>query len=274
LAGGTLAGTAQAAPSAAELEQAGNLFAITCSSSMCHGEGGVGARGPALRNRGLPADFVRTTMLEGRSGTPMPSFKSALSPQEVNAIVAYVMSLGNQGDDGASAPAAIVAAPFDAQAAHGKDLFFDETRPVPCGACHSAQENGGLLGADLVTLGKKSPRELAAAMLHPAPGNPAYPAVTVTTRDGKNVQGIAAPAGPAGTIRIFDVGTAPPVLRSFYAADGAKVAPLDKAVLYTHTLNGYSSQDLADMIAYLKAAGGQPAQDVTPTALGLQADQP
>jgi len=262
---------AEAAPSAAELEQAGNLFSITCSSSMCHGDGGVGARGPSLRNRGLPADFVRNTMLQGRSGTPMPSFKNALTPREISAIVAYVMSLGNGGaDDGASAAATVAAAvPLNAQESHGKELFHDETRPTPCGACHSVQDLGGLIGADLATIGRKSPKEIAAAFLHPAPGNPAYPAVTVTTKAGAKFSGVELQS-PAGTIRLFDLGTAPPVLRSFYKSEGATAEPLDKTILYKHTLAGYSRQDLADLIAYLKAAGGDPTKSVSPKDLGLE----
>src|ERR1700761_7796956 len=86
-----VAGHTQAAPSAAEVAQGGNLFSITCSSSFCHGEAGIGARGPSLRNRNFPRDFVPNTVTNGRSGTPMPSFKDSIPPAELEMIVGYVM---------------------------------------------------------------------------------------------------------------------------------------------------------------------------------------
>ena len=154
------ASSAAAAPSAAELEAAGNLFAITCSSSFCHGEGGVGARGPSLRNRNFPPNYVRNTIMNGRSGTPMPSFKDALSSAEVAMIAGYVMSLSPENH----ATAAVAATPLPAspsvatlseQAAHGQELFFDQTRPSNCVACHSYGAKGGPVGPDLSTIAAK-----------------------------------------------------------------------------------------------------------------------
>jgi putative heme-binding domain-containing protein len=257
---------AQAAPSAAELEQAGNLFAITCSSSFCHGEAGIGGRGPSLRNRDFTPDFVRNTILEGRSGTPMPSFKGALSPPELAMIVAYVMSLspGNHAaETGPAAPPDAPPAPLSAQAARGRDAFFDETRAAPCGVCHTARNAGGPIGPDLAAIAGKSPAEIYAGITQPTPGNPSYPAITVTTRGGVTVTGIAA-GGDANAVRLYDLGATPPVLRSFYKSDGATVEPLDKTVVYAHTLTGYSDQDMADIIAFLTT------KDVTPRDLGLR----
>src|ERR1700742_2784536 len=104
------ASQADAAPSGADMMQGGNLFAITCSSSFCHGDGGVGARGPSLKNRNFTPDFVRNTVANGRSGTPMPSFKASLSQHELDMVVDYVMSLSpnnHNADTAASTPAQI-----------------------------------------------------------------------------------------------------------------------------------------------------------------------
>src|ERR1700722_16654481 len=97
------ASPARAAPPEAEMMQGGNLFAITCSSSFCHGDGGVGARGPSLRNRNFTPDFVRNTVSNGRSGTPMPAFKDSLSQAELNMLVDYVMSLSPNNHNASTA---------------------------------------------------------------------------------------------------------------------------------------------------------------------------
>jgi putative heme-binding domain-containing protein len=250
----------QAAPP--NLEQAANLFAITCSSSFCHGDGGVGARGPSLRNRDFTADFVRTTMLQGRSGTPMPAFKDSLAPDEVAMIVAYVMSLspnnhgaGNGAATAEAAPPAQASIPISEQAERGKALFFDLTRPAACALCHSYQDRGGPVGPDLASLAQQPARALYQRIVQPADGNAGYPALVVTTRDGKSISGIQADRTDT-TLRLYDLSSAPPVLRSFYTADGIKIAPAGKSV-YVHDLAGYSKTDLADLIAYLQSAAGE-----------------
>jgi len=254
---GSIAGAAAAAPSASELEAGGNLFIITCSSSFCHGEGGVGARGPSLRNRNFPPDFVRNTVLNGRSGTPMPSFKDSLSPAELSLIVNYVMSLSpnnHQEDTGASStPATAAAIPMSDQAERGFDLFFDQTKPNGCYACHSYGGKGGPIGPDLSGIAKRSPREIYQAIVHPTASTD-YPFLTVTAKDGSSVTGIQHDKD-AQQVGIFDLADAPPVLRTFYMSDGAKVAPANSP-LYKHELNGYSESQIADLIAFLKSANG------------------
>ena len=128
---------ASAAPPA-DMMQGGNVFAITCSSSFCHGDGGVGARGPSLRNRNFMPDFVRNTVTNGRSGTPMPSFKGSLSPHEIDMVVDYVMSLSPDNHSTNAGPAAPVPAsapppaPLSVQAEAGRKVFFDLARAGSC----------------------------------------------------------------------------------------------------------------------------------------------
>jgi putative heme-binding domain-containing protein len=265
-----LTANAQAAPSAAEVEAGGNLFIITCSSSFCHGEGGIGARGPSLRNRNFPPDFVRNTVLNGRSGTPMPSFKDSLTPAELTLIVNYVMSLSpNNHQDDAGASTQVQSAgpvPLSDQAQHGYDLFFDETKPDGCDACHSYGGKGGLVGPDLSKFAAKTPAAIYQSIIHPTAWTD-YPFLTVTTKDGGAATGIKHDQDEK-QIGIYDVTSAPPVLRTFYAADGAKAAPAD-GPLYKHELNGYSASEIADLIAFLKSAGGD-GKTVTPQELGLK----
>ncbi len=263
--------TGNAAPSAAALEAGGNLFAITCSSSFCHGDAGIGARGPSLRNRNFPPDFVRNTMLNGRSGTPMPAFKDALTPVEVAMIVNYVMSLspGNHQEDGGTAAAA-TSAPIDLsnQAIRGSDLFFGAVHPAGCALCHSYGGKGGPIGPDLSAVAAKTPSALYRSITQPAPSNDGYAAVTVTTKDGSKFAGLKHDQTDQ-QVGLFDVSTTPPVLRSFYFADGIKTEAYAGAALYRHDLSGYSKSDVTDIIAFLKSATGE-GKAVTPQELGLQ----
>jgi putative heme-binding domain-containing protein len=264
-----IASSAHAAPSAAELEQAGNLFAISCSSSFCHGEAGIGARAPTLRNRNFPADYVRTTMLNGRSGTAMPAFKDALSAQEVDMIVAYVMSLSPnnhaaEASAGASVANARPAAPLDAQAQRGSAIFFDTSRPSGCALCHSYGQRGGPVGPDLSAVAGKSPKALYESIVKPAASAPTFPAITVITPEGQHVTGIK-DQEDAGATRLYDLSSAPPVLRSFYTANGAKIdeaAPAEAP--YRHDLSALSKEQIADLIAFLKSSAGGAHKGVTP----------
>lgn len=262
-----------AAPSAAELEAAGNLFAITCSSSFCHGEAGVGARGPSLRNRDFPPDFVRNTMMNGRSGTPMPAFKNALTPGEINLIAAYVMSLSpenHQADTGPSTAAGPAEPPPPSeQALRGSALFFDGTRVAGCGLCHSYGDKGGLMGPDLSGVAKQAPTAIYQSIVDAKASAEGFAAVTVTAKDGTRISGIAHDRNDT-QIGLFDISSAPPALRRFYIADGIKIEPVTGAALYKHDLSAYSKTELADLIAFLKSADAAAPKTVTAQDIGLQ----
>jgi cytochrome c55X len=65
-----------------------HLLRQDCGS--CHGMTLKGGLGPSLlpeRISGLPPEFLITTVLEGRKGTPMPPWKSMLSREEVSWMV-------------------------------------------------------------------------------------------------------------------------------------------------------------------------------------------
>jgi putative heme-binding domain-containing protein len=258
---------AQAAPSAAEVAQGGNLFSITCSSSFCHGEAGIGARGPSLHNRSFTPDFVRNTVTNGRSGTPMPAFKDSLSPAELAMIVGYVMSLspGNHNEDAAtSVPDVPSPAPvaLSAKAQAGFALFFDPTRVAGCALCHSYKEHGGPIGPDLSAIAKRTPRDIYQGMVKPTAPNPDYPVITVTAEGGQAVTGILKQKTDA-VVQLYDLSSVPPVLRSFY---GAKIGTAPATAPYAHDLSGYSKDDLAALVTFLKSADAA-SKDVTPQDL-------
>jgi putative heme-binding domain-containing protein len=258
------AAPAGAAPPEAEMMQGGNLFIITCSSSFCHGEGGAGAAGPSLRNRNFTPDFVRNTVTNGRSGTPMPAFKNSLSQTELNMIVDYVMSLSpnnHNQDTAAVAPASPnqVPAPLSAKAQAGSAIFFDASRPAGCALCHSYKEQGGPIGPDLNGIAKRTPHDIYQGMVKPAGPNADYTVVSVATENGKSATGLLKRKMDAG-VQLYDLSSVPPVLRTFY---GAKMGVAPATPPYAHNLSGYSQDDLAALITFLKSA--DPAsKDVTP----------
>jgi putative heme-binding domain-containing protein len=261
------AANAHAAPSAAEVAQGSNLFSITCSSSFCHGDAGIGAHGPSLRNRNFTPDFVRNTVTNGRSGTPMPAFKDSLSQAELAMIVGYVMSLSpnNHNEDMATAAptaASPAPAPLDAKALAGSAAFFDPTRSAGCALCHSYKEHGGPIGADLSAIAKRTPRDIYQSVIKPTAPNPDYPVVTITSENGQTVTGILKQKTDA-VVQLYDLSSVPPVLRSFYSA---KIGTAPATAPYAHDLAGYSQDDIASLITFLKSADAAP-KDVTPQDL-------
>lgn len=76
------------------------IYARACAG--CHGASGEGRVGPALANPGFrqaaTAQYIATTVMRGRRGTPMPSFAadsvsySRLTPSEALDVAAFVQS--------------------------------------------------------------------------------------------------------------------------------------------------------------------------------------
>ncbi|HLG89648.1 MAG TPA: c-type cytochrome [Alphaproteobacteria bacterium] len=244
-----------------------NVFTTSCSSSYCHGAGGAGGRGPSLQNRDFPPEYIRDTILNGRPGTPMPSFKGTLQPHEVDALVAFIESLSP--DRGRATPfdPSSVHPPAGKQALAGSDLFFDETRAGSCSACHSYGGGGGPIGPDLATIADKTPSRIYQALLHPAAEDPDYPAVTVTLKNGGTYIGIRQ-SDRRDAIRVYDLSSVPPVLRTWQKTDVAKVEPLAGAQAYKHDLSRFTDQELLALVSFLKSGAASTPVDLKPQDLG------
>ena len=145
-----------AADDPAQVERGRELFLTSCSG--CHGaEGGGTGDGPSLIGVGAAAaDFQLST---GRMPLTDPSAQAvrkppAFSPDEIDALVAYVASLG----DGPPIPDVDPAA---GDLAEGGTLFR-----LNCAACHSATGTGGALsyGDDAPKLWSATPLQIAEAI--------------------------------------------------------------------------------------------------------------
>ncbi|MNR93061.1 Cbb3-type cytochrome c oxidase subunit CcoP2 [compost metagenome] len=82
-----------------DLREGEELYATVCAA--CHGPSGRGGSAPALNNPGflqvVSDHYIRTTLVNGRSGTPMRSFAGPLglanlSNAELDSVVAYIRS--------------------------------------------------------------------------------------------------------------------------------------------------------------------------------------
>lgn len=86
-------------PTSANHNRGRDIYAKTCA--VCHGDGGNGGNwtsGMALKPRDFTSEQARTlnragmieTVTQGRPGTPMVSYASQLSKQDIEAVVDYV----------------------------------------------------------------------------------------------------------------------------------------------------------------------------------------
>jgi ubiquinol-cytochrome c reductase cytochrome c subunit len=166
--GATVVMTALLAPSPADgqgdddlVEEGRQLYLTGCSS--CHGADGEGAvapggeiRGPSLESSGEASAYYYLSTgrmpLSNSDDQPQRS-EPAYTPDEIEALVAFVASLG----DGPPLPQVD---PEDADLAEGGELFRTN-----CQACHSASGAGGALsyGEAAPSLQSAEPRQIGAA---------------------------------------------------------------------------------------------------------------
>jgi putative heme-binding domain-containing protein len=253
----------------AQVEAGKQLFATSCAN--CHGSGGTGAIGPGLADRGLAEQLIRTTFLNGRFGTPMPSFKDDLDAKSQAQIIAYVIWITSAGrlptDVVSSEPSAGSSAsatepstqPIAVGAghgipAHGGALFFDPAQVRSCRTCHSYANKGGPVGPDLNN-SDRTPLEIYERITRPNVASPSFPAVAVELRDGGRFVGVKSEESDA-TIRIYDVSSTPPVKRTILKSEIARISAVSGAGIYDHTALPYSKQDRLDLAAYLGQKGG------------------
>lgn len=131
------------------------LYTVHCVS--CHGVEGVGGRGPTLIDAGAASAHFYITSgrmpqanLEGQARRKPSPF----TPEEIEALVAYVASLG----DGPEIPEID---PDAAELSEGASLFLTN-----CAACHQAAGSGGALsyGRNAPPLREATPVQVAEAM--------------------------------------------------------------------------------------------------------------
>ncbi|HEX7094462.1 MAG TPA: c-type cytochrome [Acidimicrobiales bacterium] len=147
----------QGQPDAELIERGRELYETGCTS--CHGFDGRGVedRGPSLEQAG--AASAHFYLSSGRMPTDDPGRQTVrkppkYDPDEIDALVAYVASLG----DGPDIPRID---PATGDLAEGQQLYT-----VNCAACHNAAGSGGALGQAIYapSLRDATPQQVAEAV--------------------------------------------------------------------------------------------------------------
>jgi PQQ-dependent dehydrogenase (methanol/ethanol family) len=156
------------------------LYVEGCSG--CHGPTAEGGRGPNLAQgdqiRGATNRHLMSVLTEGVKGSDMPP--SGLPNDKVWQVIAYLRNLTAVAFDSMAAG--------DVQA--GSGLFFGK---AGCATCHTIRGRGGFPGPDLTNIGRvRSFRQLRESLLDPdAQIAEGYGGVTVTTKSGETISGVA-----------------------------------------------------------------------------------
>lgn len=158
----------------------GESFQSGCGS--CHGSKGQGGRGPKLADNSRVREKSDKKIFEiikfGVPGSVMPP--STLDETQVWQLVSFVRSL--------NANAAEQNVQGDISA--GERLFFGAKK---CSQCHMIRGRGGLIGPDLSTIGaNRSVEKITESIKDPSlVVEPGFSSVTVVTRDGQHISGVA-----------------------------------------------------------------------------------
>jgi mono/diheme cytochrome c family protein len=140
------------------------LFADTCQNDHCHG----GSARNMEDHSGFTAEHLRHVIIEGVPDAGMQAFKAVYTPEQVEQLVAYILSVS--ADPGASAartaprpvPAhsATTQGELSGDATAGRALFFAAPQGQSCLDCHMFQGKGGNVGPDLTNAGGRPARDL------------------------------------------------------------------------------------------------------------------
>jgi len=144
----------------------------------------------------------------------------------------------------------------DQQLQRGQALFVDTSHG--CATCHSLKGHGTAVGPDLSVMGRLSPSAIATAVRS---------SVTEYVQTVKLKSGESFPGMPAGqtetTVQFYDVSKTPPELRQL---ERAAVQSTTDQNVWKHppSAAGYTDQQLADIIAYLRSVVTGTAKNVSP----------
>jgi mono/diheme cytochrome c family protein len=145
-----------------------------------------------------------------------------------------------------------------AQAARGQALFLDEGNASHCGSCHAIAKKGTAVGPDLTRLARLNPRAITMAIR----ATRTQYVQTVKLKAGGEFPGMPV-AHDESTVQYYDVSSRPPVLRKL---DQKDVAGVSDNASWKHPPEsaGYTAQQLADVIAYIKWAAYGDTKGVSP----------
>jgi mono/diheme cytochrome c family protein len=137
----------------------------------------------------------------------------------------------------------------------GEALFYDAARG--CGSCHALKGKGTAVGPDLKDISHLSPRGISMAIRS---------TVTQYVQIVKLKSGSSFPAMPpkdAPTVDVYDLSKMPPELHTVEKADIASTSP-NNGWKHPPSERKYTPEELADLISYIRFAGANNRQPVSP----------
>jgi putative heme-binding domain-containing protein len=271
------------------VEAGRRIFLGSCSMTYCHGNEGNGGGAPRLRDREFSSEFLTLVITQGIPGTNMPAFNRQYNKQQIDNLVAYLLTLSpgsKAGEKGGQAQPSgsqhLPTAPLKSEPSEvapnaelsptrspmitngssdlrgdvgaGRELFFDSAQIQNCRVCHTVQGVGGKVGPDLTPLANKPPREILQSIVAPhAAIEEKYAAIAITTRGGEKFTGIKRDEDEK-MIRLYDTSTLPPVSRAFLKSEVAKTEKLDKSAMPADYASKFTLKQLLDLVSFLKSS--------------------
>jgi mono/diheme cytochrome c family protein len=224
--------------------QGEKVYNQTCATGYCHGVKGASGGAPRLAARGFDATYITQVVRAGIQGTGMPAFGTTLSRGDFAAVVAYVGNLNGVVATALAIPdRGMPRQQLPPEAAKGRALFYDAIRGFGrCSVCHQVGGTG-IAVADPIA---KVPENAAALRAMPSPH------IVNATAEGSTFPALVLSKG-AVTVKLYDLTTKPPVLRTFAAAE----VKIGTASNWSHNsaMAAYNDAELESVLAFLKAAG-------------------
>ena len=247
---------AQNDPSSNAVARGKDLFARTCVSGPCHGTAGEVGRAPKLKGRTFDENFLQRIVHEGVPKTTMHAWKDRLPEGAIRDIIAYISTLGQAPVAVASATQADFSGP--PQAKRGHAIFFEAPAGTACATCHAIGGRGTAIGPDLTRWARMAPRAIVMAIRATR---------TEYTQAVKLKKGVTFPgmrvAQDENTAQYYDLSVTPPTLRKL---DRAEIESTTDNVTWQHPPSsaGYTSEQLADIIAYIRWSSYSDTKGVKP----------
>jgi mono/diheme cytochrome c family protein len=217
------------------------IYNQSCATGYCHGVKGTSGGAPRLASRGFDAAYITRVVRDGIQGTGMPAFGTQLSRLDLGAVTAYVGTLNGIAPTALAIPdRGMPRRQLPPEAAKGRALFYDAIRGFGrCSTCHQV-DGTGIAVADPIA---KVPENVTALR---AIGSPH---IASATAEGSTFPALVLSKG-AVTVKLYDLTSKPPVLRTFLAAE----VKLGSASNWSHNsaMSAYSDSDLESVLAFLK----------------------
>jgi putative heme-binding domain-containing protein len=145
-----------------------------------------------------------------------------------------------------------------AQAERGQKLFFESTKGTNCGTCHAMAGKGTAVGPDLTRLARINPRGIVTAIL----ATRTQYVVNVQTKAGAAFPGMKVNEEGTATV-YYDLSKTPPEQVKVEKADVRSVQD-NASWKHPPESTGYSKEQLADIIAYIRWVGFGDTKGVSP----------